>query len=54
MDAWIDSDLGFGDVYQIDLQWNVALDDGIGGGGGVGVRGVPEALIGIQKGMLNK
>ncbi len=51
MDAWIDSDLGFGDVYQIDLQWNVALDDGIGG---VGVRGVPEALIGIQKGTLNK
>ncbi len=46
--------LGLDDVYQIGirrcLQWNIMMDDGIGGG----VRGVPKAWIRMQKGTENK
>ncbi len=48
--------LGLGDVYQIGirrcLQWNIMMDDDMGGGGGV--RGVPEAWIRLQKGTEHK
>ncbi len=45
--------LGLGDVYQTGigrcLQWNIMMDNDIGG-----VRGVPEAWICMQKGTENK
>ncbi len=43
--------LGLGDTYKIGigrcLQWNIAMDDDIGGRGELG--GVPEVWIHIQK-----
>ncbi len=52
--SWRSRTIGLGDVYQIGigrcLQWNIVMDDDIGGG----VRGVPEAWIRMQKRMENK